>query len=62
MDPHVGLAEIAEMLGVSRQRVHQLAAKAGFPPPVVEHWYGRAWKTKEIKEWAKARGREIHRY
>jgi hypothetical protein len=61
MDPLAGLAEIVEMLGVSTQRVHQLAAKVSFPAPVVEHSYGRAWKTEEIKKWANA-GREIHRY
>ena len=62
MDPLVGLSEIAEVLGVSFQRVHQLAAKASFPDPVVEHSYGRAWKTEEIKKWARAAGREIYRY
>jgi predicted DNA-binding transcriptional regulator AlpA len=50
MDPLVGLAEMAEMLGISNQRVHQLAAKASFPAPVVVHSHGRAWKTEEIKK------------
>ncbi len=50
MDPLVGLAEMAEMLGMSIERVHQLAAKASFPAPVVVHSHGRAWKTEEIKK------------
>jgi predicted DNA-binding transcriptional regulator AlpA len=58
VDHLVGLTEIAEMLGVSRQRVDQLAATANFPAPEVELASGRVWKTEAIEKWAKATGRE----
>ena len=51
----VGTAEIAVMLGVSRQRVLQLAQKPGFPKPAVILKGGTVWHTEDIEEWAKAR-------
>jgi predicted DNA-binding transcriptional regulator AlpA len=55
----MGLAEIAELLGVSVQRVHQLAATEAFPGPVAELAAGRVWKRADIVKWAKATGREV---
>jgi hypothetical protein len=55
----VGLTEIAEMLGVSRQRVGQLAATDGFPAPEADLAAGRVWTRQAIEKWAKATGREI---
>ncbi len=55
----VGLTEIAEMLGVSPQRVDQLAATESFPKPVAELAAGRVWKRADVERWAKATGREI---
>jgi predicted DNA-binding transcriptional regulator AlpA len=55
----VGLTEIADMLGVSRQRVHQLAATEAFPAPEAEVSAGRLWKRAVIEKWAKATGRTI---
>ncbi len=55
----VGLTEIAEMLGVSPQRVDQLAATDAFPDPVAEIAAGRIWKRADIEKWARATGREI---
>ena len=55
----VGLTEIAEMLGVSRQRVHQLAVTEGFPLPAADLASGRVWERKTIEKWAKATGRTI---
>jgi predicted DNA-binding transcriptional regulator AlpA len=52
--PHhlVGMAEIAEMLGVSRQRVAQLiAAYDDFPPPDVELAGGRIWSRTLVERW-----------
>lgn len=54
----VGLTEIAAMLGVSVQRVDQLAATEGFPKPLGEISAGRIWKRQAIEKWAKAAGRE----
>jgi predicted DNA-binding transcriptional regulator AlpA len=59
MDHLVGLTEIAAMLGVSRQRVHQLAATEAFPTPEAEVSAGRLWKREAIEKWAKETGRTI---
>jgi predicted DNA-binding transcriptional regulator AlpA len=48
------LIEIAELLGVSKQRAHQLADESGFPTPVERDGRGRLWSRREVKEWAKA--------
>jgi prophage regulatory protein len=51
----MGVAEIADLLGVSRQRVDQLVRLgAGFPPPVAELEAGRIWLAEEIERWARA--------
>jgi len=55
----LGLTEIADMFGISRQRVDQLAATKGFPEPVAELAAGRVWKRADIVAWAKATGREV---
>jgi prophage regulatory protein len=55
----VGLTEIADMLGVSRQRVDQLAATEAFPEPVADLAAGRVWKLADVEKWAKATGRDI---
>lgn len=47
----VGVAEIAAMLGVSRQRVDQLAAAEDFPPPLAELAAGRIWARAAVEEW-----------
>ena len=53
----VGLAEIAELLGVTRQRVHQLSKTPGFPAPVVTLAAGRIYDRKDVERWARATGR-----
>ena len=55
----MGVTEIADLLGVSRQRVDQLAATAAFPEPVAELAAGRVWKKADVVRWAKKAGREI---
>ncbi len=48
----VGVAEIAEMLGVSRQRVNQLVGSyADFPQPEAELSAGRIWSRHAVKSW-----------
>jgi predicted DNA-binding transcriptional regulator AlpA len=49
----IRLVEIAELLGVSKQRVHQIADEEGFPPPVAEDGRGRLWNRREVQAWAK---------
>jgi predicted DNA-binding transcriptional regulator AlpA len=48
----VGMAEIAEMLGVTRQRVAQLIESYDdFPAPEVELTAGRIWSRTAIETW-----------
>lgn len=48
-----GVAEVAQMLGVSRQRVHQIVqTNPEFPKPIAELSAGRIWRREEIEVWA----------
>lgn len=47
----VGVSEIASMLGVSRQRVDQLATSPDFPDPVAELGAGRIWTRAAVEAW-----------
>jgi len=49
----VGITEIAQMLGVSRQRVGQLAKSDGFPTPAVTLAAGPVWDRSAIEKWAR---------
>jgi prophage regulatory protein len=54
VDHLVGLAEIAAMLGVTRQRAGQLARDYDdFPKPVAELASGRIWERAAVEAWAK---------
>jgi len=57
----MGLQEIADMLGVTRQRADQLTREKGFPDPMPErrHGYGkrRTWGQAAVRAWAEANGR-----
>ena len=56
-DGLMGTAEIAALLGVSRQRVLQLAAHEGFPAPVAVLSMGKVWDARDIRAWARARAK-----
>lgn len=47
----VGAHEIRAMLGVSRQRVYQLAGKPDFPKPVARLAQGKIWNLDDIEAW-----------
>lgn len=51
----VGAQEIEQLLGVSRQRVHQLIARSDFPKPVAVLGMGRVWHTEDVREWDRQR-------
>ena len=53
----VGTSEIAELLGVTNQRVHQLAEQEGFPEPVAVLAAGRIWERADVEAWARRTGR-----
>lgn len=57
--PLVAANEIGEMLGVSRQRVSQLAVLDAFPEPVAVLSVGRIWLREDIVEWAERTGRTL---
>lgn len=52
---HVGITEIAAMLGVSRQRASQLVATKGFPKPAERLAMGPMWKRAAVERWADKR-------
>ena len=47
----VGIYEIAQMLGVTRQRAHALADRDDFPRPALRLHMGRVWRTAEVERW-----------
>lgn len=55
----VGAYEVAQILGVSRQRVTQLAARDDFPAPVAILAAGKIWDTEEIEEWQSKRAKRL---
>jgi predicted DNA-binding transcriptional regulator AlpA len=54
----IRLVEVAELLGVSKQRAHQIADDPGFPSPLAEDARGRVWSRDEVQAWAKRWRRE----
>lgn len=48
----MGPAEIARLLGVSRQRVTQLAAEPDFPTPTANLAMGKVWLSADVRAWA----------
>lgn len=53
----VGTAEIAAMLGVSQQRVHQLKQRPDFPEPLAVLTGITIWRREDVEEWARRTGR-----
>ena len=50
----VGVTEIAEMLGVSRQRADQITRQySDFPQPEVTLATGRVWRRAAVEGWHK---------
>jgi predicted DNA-binding transcriptional regulator AlpA len=56
-DNLMGATEIAELLGVTRQRVQQLAKMDGFPDPYDVLTMGAIWLRADIEAWARETGR-----
>jgi prophage regulatory protein len=46
-----GAHEVRDLLGVSRQRVYQLARRSDFPKPVAVLAQGKLWLVNEIEDW-----------
>ena len=47
----VAVAEIAEHLQVSKQRVYQLIDREDFPEPIAWLTVGRVWRASDIRDW-----------
>ncbi|MFJ5129912.1 helix-turn-helix transcriptional regulator [Streptomyces sp. NPDC088555] len=55
---HVGVTEIGELLGVSRQRANKLVARPEFPAPVAQTRAGRVWERAAVVAWEKGWDRD----
>ena len=53
----MGTAAVAALLGVSRQRVLQLAQQPGLPEPVAVLSMGKVWRASTVRAWASDTGR-----
>lgn len=54
----MGVAEIAEMLGITRQGVDKLVrTRDDFPPPLAVLTAGRIWRREDVERWARETGR-----
>src|SRR5262245_11197325 len=49
-----GVSEVAEALGVSRQRLAALRNRRGFPAPVADLSSGPVWDLEQIARWRNA--------
>lgn len=61
LDPLLGVTEVAEILGVSKQRVGQLRERGDFPSPIAELAAGPVWARsmllRFIDKWPRKAGR-----
>lgn len=53
----MGLTEVAELLGISRQRAHVLCKRDGFPEPTARLAAGLIWERADVEKWARETGR-----
>jgi predicted DNA-binding transcriptional regulator AlpA len=46
-----GIREIADLLGVSRQRANQITATKTFPKPLARLAMGPVWRLSDVRTW-----------
>jgi hypothetical protein len=56
----VALAELTQMLGVTKNRAMQVSKKSDFPTPVAELSVGRIWSYEAVVEFCESTGRKVH--
>jgi predicted DNA-binding transcriptional regulator AlpA len=56
----VAAAEIGQMLGLGRTRVHMLINEVDFPAPVAELRVGKVWLYADIEAYAARVGRPVY--
>lgn len=62
MEKIAGVAELALMLDVSRQRAWKITTAADFPAPCYDYLKaGDFWRLADIEEWARRKGRTLRR-
>ena len=59
MEEIMAAAEIADYLGISRQRVAVLVERPDFPSPMAHLSVGRIWRTADVRQWAAKRPHRI---
>ncbi len=47
----VDIRDIADMLGVIRQRADQITRRADFPEPAIRHARYRLWERSAVEAW-----------
>ena len=47
----VRVVDMLAILGVTKQRCHQLARRADFPPPLQTIPGGRLWRRSDVERW-----------
>jgi predicted DNA-binding transcriptional regulator AlpA len=52
-------ADVARLLGVSRQRAHQLSGQPGFARPIGRLGRSLVWRRRDVDAWAMRTGRAI---
>jgi predicted DNA-binding transcriptional regulator AlpA len=50
-------ADIADRLGISRQRINVLASGPGFPKPLGKLGRSAVWRWSSVERWARESGR-----
>ena len=56
----VALAELTQMLGVTKTRAMQVSRKPSFPAPLGELSVGRIWSYDAVVEFCEATGRKVN--
>lgn len=54
-----GTSEIADRLGVTRQRAHTITRTKGFPDPYEELVMGSVWLVEDVEAWIREHRPEL---
>jgi len=54
----VGVAEVAALLGVTRQHVLRLSRREDFPVPIAVLSAGKIWRRRDVEEWSRSHPRQ----
>jgi predicted DNA-binding transcriptional regulator AlpA len=61
LDHVLGIAEIAELLGVARNTAWRWSQREEFPPPGKHLASGPIWDRADVERWARKSGRKLAR-